>query len=184
MPPASIGRRAIPDLVMDSSCDSHHYRVRRRFEPNQPEFLVGGHVRRDGLDAECRDRRRRLESTERDCHLSPDEQSVSRNRLGRFIERSFSFAFAKFNENGADLTTGTYAVGPTNTNANFVLVGGTGTWSAIPGVTGSPVQGSGSVVLTAFSKTSKSASGTFSFVLAGGNSTKTVTNRIFNVTFK
>lgn len=96
----------------------------------------------------------------------------------------FSMAFAKFNENGADLTTGTYAVGPTNTNANYVLVGGTGIWSAIPGVTGSPVQGSGSVVLTAFSKTSKSASGTFNFVLANGSSTKTVTNGIFSVTFK
>lgn len=96
----------------------------------------------------------------------------------------FSFAFAKFNENGADLTTGTYAVGPTNTNANYVLVGGTSIWSAIPGVTGVPAQGSGSVVLTAFSKTSKTASGTFSFVLVNASSSKTVTNGMFNVTFK
>ena len=97
----------------------------------------------------------------------------------------FSLAFSNFLENGADLTTGTYAVGPTDTTASFVTAGGTPLWSAIPGVTGSPLQGSGSVVLAAFSKTSKTASGTFSFVLktANGSSTKTVTSGTFNVTF-
>ena len=104
----------------------------------------------------------------------------SRNRTGFLDDARFS----KFDEKGADLTPGTYAVGPTDTNANYVLVGGTGIWSAIPGVNGSPSKGSGSVVLTAFSKTSKTASGTFSFVLSNGSSTKTVTNGIFNVTFK
>ena len=95
----------------------------------------------------------------------------------------FSIAFSKFLENGADLTTGTYAVGPTDTTASFVTVGGTPLWSAIPGVNGNALQGSGSVVLTAFSKASKTASGTFSFVLktANGSSTKTVTSGTFSV---
>lgn len=97
----------------------------------------------------------------------------------------FSVAFSRFLENGADLTPGTYGVGPTDTTASFVLVGGATRWSAIPGANGSPVQGSGSVVLTAFSKTSKTASGTFSFVLttSNGSSTKTVTNGTFSVAF-
>lgn len=92
----------------------------------------------------------------------------------------FGFAFGKFGDTG-DLTTGTYEIGPTNTNANFVTVGGTPTWTASPGVATLPGKGSGRVVLTSFSATAKTASGTFSFVLVNGSSMKSVTNGTFNV---
>jgi hypothetical protein len=95
----------------------------------------------------------------------------------------FGFLIRRFGTNTGDLTPGTYEIGPTNSNANFITVGGTPTWTASPGVAGIAAKGSGSVVLTAFSKTAKTASGTFSFVLAGTSSTKTVTNGVFNVTF-
>jgi hypothetical protein len=92
----------------------------------------------------------------------------------------FGFAFGKFGDTG-DLTTGTYEIGPTNTNANFVTVGGTPTWTASPGVGTLPGKGSGRVVLTSFSATAKTASGTFSFTLVNGSSMKTVTNGTFSV---
>jgi Family of unknown function (DUF6252) len=93
----------------------------------------------------------------------------------------FGFAFGKFGTNNGDLTPGTYEIGATNTNANFVTVGGTPTWSASPGVATLPGKGSGRVVLTSFSATAKTASGTFNFVLVNGTSTKTVTNGVFSV---
>ena len=92
----------------------------------------------------------------------------------------FGFAFGKFGDTGV-LTTGTYEIGPTNTNSNFVTVGGTPTWTASPGVANLPGKGSGRVVLTSFSATAKTASGTFSFVLVNGSSTKNVTNGTFSV---
>jgi hypothetical protein len=95
----------------------------------------------------------------------------------------FGFIVGRFGTNLGDLTTGTYAIGPTNSNANFVTVGGTPTWTASPGVPGIAAKGSGSIILSSFSATSRTASGTFSFVLVNGSSTKTVTNGVFNVTF-
>jgi len=95
----------------------------------------------------------------------------------------FGFAFGRFGTNNGDLTPGTYEIGATNTNANFVTVGGTPTWSATPGVGTVAGRGSGRVTLTSFSATAKTASGTFSFVLVNGGSTKNVTNGVFNVKF-
>jgi hypothetical protein len=95
----------------------------------------------------------------------------------------FGFAFGKFGTNNGDLTPGTYEIGPTNTNANFVTAGGTAIWSATPAAGPIAGKGSGRVVLTSFSTTAKTASGTFSFVLVNANSTKTVTNGVFNVRF-
>lgn len=93
------------------------------------------------------------------------------------------FVIGKFGTNNGDLTPGTYGVGATNTNANFVTVGGTPTWTASPGVAGIAGKGSGSVSLTSFSTTDKTASGTFSFVLVNGSGTKNVTNGVFTVKF-
>jgi len=95
----------------------------------------------------------------------------------------FGFLIRRFGANTGDLAPGTYEIGPTNSNANFITVGGTPSWTASPGVAGIPAKGSGSVVLTSFSKTAGTASGTFSFVLAGASSMKTVTNGAFNVKF-
>lgn len=95
----------------------------------------------------------------------------------------FGFAFGKFGTNNGDLTPGTYEIGPTNTNANFITVGGTPTWSASPSVGPLAGKGSGRVTLTSFSTTAKTASGTFSFVLVNGSATKNVTNGVFNVKF-
>jgi uncharacterized protein DUF6252 len=95
----------------------------------------------------------------------------------------FGFVIRRFGTNTGDLTAGTYEIGPTNSNANYVTVGGTPTWTASPGVAGIAARGSGSVVLTSFSTTTRTASGTFSFVLVNGSSTKTVTNGAFNVKF-
>ena len=76
---------------------------------------------------------------------------------------------------------GTYDVNSlasAGTNGNYVLVGGTGIWTAALG------HGSGSVTITSLSIAGKTASGTFSFVMSNstGTSTKTVTNGTFNVT--
>jgi hypothetical protein len=95
----------------------------------------------------------------------------------------FGFLIRRFGANTGDLTPGTYEIGPTNSNSNFITVGGSPSWTASPGVAGIAAKGSGSVVLTSFSKTAGTASGTFSFVLAGTSSTKTVTNGAFNVRF-
>jgi hypothetical protein len=76
-------------------------------------------------------------------------------------------------------TTGTYPLASNGSNATynpFGTVGNTG-WTGFTGPQ------SGSVIVTAFSKTSKTASGTFSFVLHNSTSAKTVTNGVFSVTF-
>jgi Family of unknown function (DUF6252) len=76
-------------------------------------------------------------------------------------------------------TAGTYPLGSNGSNAvynPFPTVGNTG-WNATTGPQ------SGSVIVTAFSTTTKTASGTFSFVLHNGSLAKTVTNGMFNVTF-
>jgi Family of unknown function (DUF6252) len=95
----------------------------------------------------------------------------------------FGITFGKFGTNTGDLTPGTYEIGPTNTNANFITVGGTPTWTASPAAGPVAGRGSGRVILTGFSTTAKTASGTFSFVLFNGSGTKNVTNGVFNVRF-
>jgi hypothetical protein len=75
------------------------------------------------------------------------------------------------------VTTGTYQVGSSAMSAMYyhpgeaISVAAAGT-------------GSGTVTVTTFSRTTKTASGTFSFVLKGNSGTKTVTNGAFNVTFQ
>lgn len=76
-------------------------------------------------------------------------------------------------------TTGTYPLNSNGSNATFNpsgTVGNTG-FNALTGAQ------SGSVIVTAFSATTKTASGTFSFVLHNSASAKTVTNGVFSVTF-
>jgi len=114
-------------------------------------------------------------STANPPYLEVDSIDPANNLFGLLIRR--------FGQNTGDLTPGTYEIGPTNSNANFISVGGSPSWTASPGVAGIPAKGSGSVVLTAFSKTAKTASGTFSFVLSGTSGTKTVTNGTFSVKF-
>jgi len=76
-------------------------------------------------------------------------------------------------------TATTYPLGSNGSNATYNpsgTVGNTG-WNALNGPQ------TCSVIVTAFSKTSKTASGTFAFVLHNSSSAKTVTNGVFNVTF-
>jgi hypothetical protein len=73
-------------------------------------------------------------------------------------------------------TPGTYALGANGSNATYNPQGMVG-WNGLTGPQ------TGSVTVTAFSKTDKTASGTFSFVLHNSTSAKTVTNGVFNVTF-
>ena len=86
----------------------------------------------------------------------------------------FGFVAAPFT--GA-LTVGTYHIGSSASNANFVTVGGTPTWTAAAS------RGSGTINVTNFSLTNKTAAGTFNFVLVGPSSSKTVTAGTFSVTF-
>ena len=86
----------------------------------------------------------------------------------------FGFVAAPFS--GA-LTVGTYQIGSSASNANFVTVGGTPTWTAAAS------RGSGTINVTNFSLTSKTGAGTFTFVLTGPSSSKTVTTGVFSVTF-
>lgn len=75
--------------------------------------------------------------------------------------------------------TGTFALGSNGSNAvynPFPTAGNTG-FNALNGPQ------TGSVIVTAFSTTSKTASGTFNFVLHNGGASKTVTNGVFSVTF-
>ena len=76
-------------------------------------------------------------------------------------------------------TTGTYPLGSNGNNATYNPFGTTGNtgWNGLTGPQ------SGSVIVTAFSKTGKTASGTFSFVLHNSSSAKTVTDGVFDVTF-
>ena len=69
----------------------------------------------------------------------------------------FGFLIRRFGTNTGDLTPGTYEIGPTNSNANYVTVGGTPTWTASPGVAGIAGRGSGTVILTSFSTTANFA---------------------------
>jgi len=72
----------------------------------------------------------------------------------------------------------TYSIGSGGNNANYVLPGGSTTWTAVG------ARGSGSVMITAFSAANKTASGTFNFVLVNGSGgMKTVTNGSFSVTY-
>lgn len=76
-------------------------------------------------------------------------------------------------------TTGTYPLGSNGSNAvynPYPTTGNTG-FNATNGPQ------TGSVIVTAFSTTAKTASGTFSFVLHNGGASKTVTNGVFSVTF-
>ena len=94
-----------------------------------------------------------------------------------------SIAFGKFGK-GQSLTTGSYDIGPTDTNGNYVLVGGSHIWTAFSGAGTLAGKGSGAVVLNTFSLTTKRASGTFHFVLVdAAGATKTVTNGTFDVAF-
>jgi hypothetical protein len=76
---------------------------------------------------------------------------------------------------GGTLTTGTYQIGASGTNANYISVGGTPAWTAV----GS--RGSGTISLNTL--TGSTATGTFNFVLVGTSSSKTVTNGTFNDSF-
>lgn len=91
------------------------------------------------------------------------------------------FLVRRFGSNTGDLAPGTYEIGATNSNANYITAGGSPSWTAAPGVAGIASKGSGTIVLTSFSKAAKTAVGTFSFVLAGSISNKTVTNGVFSV---
>ena len=74
---------------------------------------------------------------------------------------------------------GTFTLGSDGSNATynpFLTTGNTG-FNALNGPQ------TGSVIVTAFSATAKTASGTFSFVLHNASASKTVTNGAFSVTF-
>jgi hypothetical protein len=86
----------------------------------------------------------------------------------------FGFAVAPFS---GSLTTGTIHIGSSASNANFVTVGGSPRWTAAASI------GSGTINVTNFSVTNKTGAGTFEFVLVGSNSSKTVTQGTFSVTF-
>jgi hypothetical protein len=76
-------------------------------------------------------------------------------------------------------TADTYLLGSNGSNATYNPFGATGStgWTALTGPQ------SGSVIVMGFSTTTKTASGTFSFLLHNNASAKTVTNGIFSVTF-
>ena len=80
---------------------------------------------------------------------------------------------------GTPLTTGTYQVGTTATNAIFTDVIGT-TYQAGLNV------GSGSVTISSLNTTTKVATGTFNFVLTqtNGVATRVVSNGTFSVNFQ
>jgi hypothetical protein len=101
--------------------------------------------------------------------LLVNAQDASQNLLSFDVGPAPKTAFA----------AGTYALGangsnavynpfPTTANTGFNLTNGPQT---------------GSVVVTAFSAASKTASGTFSFVLHNGAASKTIANGVFSVTF-
>jgi len=73
-------------------------------------------------------------------------------------------------------TTGTYALGSNGSNATYNPFGMIG-WTGLTGPQ------TGSVVVTSINKTSKTAAGTFSFVLNNSSSKKTITNGVFSVMF-
>ena len=73
----------------------------------------------------------------------------------------------------------TFPLSSNGSNATFNPAGTTGN----TGWTGFTGPQTGSVIVTSFSKTNKTASGTFSFVLHNSVSAKTVTNGTFSVTF-
>ena len=79
---------------------------------------------------------------------------------------------------GTALTLGTFQVGPTATNATLTDSFGT-TYQA------AGVVGNGNVTITAFSTATRTAAGTFNFVVVqtGGSATRAITNGSFNVTF-
>lgn len=83
---------------------------------------------------------------------------------------------------GTALTTGTYDIGGLGgTNARLEIGFLQGSYQAVGN------NGSGSVTLTSFSTASKTAAGTFNFVLVpvtGNGASKRVTNGTFTVTFK
>jgi hypothetical protein len=85
----------------------------------------------------------------------------------------FSFVAAPFT---GPLTVGTWQVSSSASNASFITVGGTPTWTAALS------RGSGTINVTNFSLTTKTSAGTFNFVLVGPSSSKTVTNGTFSVT--
>jgi hypothetical protein len=70
----------------------------------------------------------------------------------------------------------TYPLSSNGSNATYNPLGMTG-WTGFTGAQ------TGSVIVTGFSKTSKTATGTFSFVLHNSASAKTITNGTFSVTF-
>jgi hypothetical protein len=101
-----------------------------------------------------------------DAYLQVDSVDANCNLLG--------FAAAPLN---GPLTVGTIQIGASASNASYVTVGGTPTWTAALS------RGSGTINVTNFSLTNKTAAGTFNFVLVGPSSSKTVTNGVFSVTF-
>ena len=101
--------------------------------------------------------------------LLVNAQDASQNLLGFDIGTAQRVTFA----------AGTFPLGSNGSNATYnpyPTIGNTG-FNAFNGPQ------TGSVIVTAFSKTSKTASGTFSFVLHNGSAAKTVTNGVFSVTF-
>ncbi len=87
----------------------------------------------------------------------------------------FGFVAAPFT---GPLMVGTLQTSSSASNANYITVGGSPTWTAALS------RGSGTIVVTNFSLTNNTGAGTFNFVLVGANnSTKTVTNGTFSVTF-